>query len=64
MDKTAQPTAFGKVVKVRLIELNMTQVELAKRLGIKRQYLCRILNGDRSGKKYLSDIRKILEIHE
>ncbi|OYP11278.1 hypothetical protein CG709_08880 [Lachnotalea glycerini] len=42
----------------------MTQVELAKRLGIKRQYLCRILNGDRSGKKYLSDIRKILEIHE
>lgn len=62
LNKQARPTTFGKIVKVKLIELNMTQVELAKMLGIKRQYLCRILSGDRSGKKYLPDIRKILGI--
>ncbi|MFA9377804.1 MAG: helix-turn-helix domain-containing protein [Lachnotalea sp.] len=62
MNKQATSKTFGKIVKVKLIELNMTQVELVELLGIKRQYLCRILNGDRSGKKYLSDIRQILEI--
>lgn len=55
---------FGKAVKVKLIELNMTQVELSKLLGIKRQYLCRILNGDRSGKKYMDDIIRILGIND
>lgn len=64
LNKSAKSTIFGKKVKVKLIELNMTQVELAELLGIKRQYLCRILNGDRSGKKYVSDIRRILEIDE
>lgn len=62
MNRQAKP--FGKAVKIKLIELDMTQVELADLLGIKKQYLTRILNGDRSGKKYLPDILRILGIDD
>lgn len=55
-----ESTIFGKKVKKKLIDLNMKQSELANRLGIREQYLARILNGDRSGKTYLDRIREIL----
>ena len=51
---------FGKKVKIKLIELDMTQVELADMLGIGKQYLWKILSGERSGEKYIEDITKIL----
>lgn len=53
---------FGKKIKKRLIDMDMTQVELAERLGITRQYLCRIIAGDRSGKKYRDEIKRILKM--
>lgn len=57
-------TDFGKKVKIRLIEMNMTQVELADYLKISKQYLHRILSGDRSGTKYINKIKKLLQIEE
>lgn len=55
-------TPFGKKVKKRLIDIGMTQVELAALVGCNKQYLHKILCGERSGQKYLDDIAKALEI--
>lgn len=41
---------LGVQVKQRLIELNMTQRELAKKIGVNENYLSAILNGRRTGK--------------
>ena len=53
-------SAYGKRIKKRLIDLNMTQVELARQLGISKQYMRRIISGDRSGKTYRERIEEIL----
>lgn len=55
-------TPFGKRVRKELIDRNMTQAELAARIGCNRQYLYKILTGERSGGKYIENIAKILEI--
>ena len=38
---------FGKKVKKQLIELEMTQRDLAKKVGVHENYLTDILNGRR-----------------
>ena len=53
-------TPYGKEVKCRLIELNMTQRELAEIVGTSKQYLGKILHGSRSGTKYVGEINRIL----
>ena len=55
-------TAFGIIVKKRLIDKGMTQTELAKLLGINKQYLSKIIVGIRSGGKYKKRIIDILDI--
>lgn len=55
-------TSFGVIVKKRLVELNKTQVELAKEIGTSANYLHLILYGERSGKKYMSKIMSTLSI--
>ena len=55
-------TPFGRKVKKRLIDMNITQVELAKMLGTDKRYINKILCGERSGEKYVSEISKILKI--
>lgn len=57
-------TPFGKKVKKRLIDLGMTQVELAKEVGITDKYLYKILHGYRSGAKYIEKIRIVLKLDE
>lgn len=57
-------SAYGNKVKKRLIDMGMTQAELAELIGVGRPYVCRILSGDRSGEKYKADIDRILEISE
>lgn len=37
---------FGELIRFRRKELNMTQEELAKRIGKKRPYISRIENGE------------------
>ena len=57
--KQTRLTPFGRKVRKRLIDKNMTQVELAALLGCNKQY---ILVGERSGKKYIEAISRILDI--
>lgn len=60
--KQMKLTPFGRQVRKKLIDRNMTQVELAALLGCNKQYLHKILVGERSGKKYIEAIAKILDI--
>jgi transcriptional regulator with XRE-family HTH domain len=57
-----QLTPFGVVVKKRLIDLRMTQVQLADAIGTSKNYLNLILYGDRSGKKYIPSIIEELKL--
>ena len=60
--KQTRLTPFGRKVRKRLIDKNMTQVELAALLGCNKQYIQKILVGERSGKKYIEAISRILDI--
>lgn len=51
---------FALYVRKRLLELNMTQRQLARDIGMNENYLTDILNGRRSGKKYREAIVKRL----
>lgn len=62
MGRKRELTPYGKSVKHRLIELNMTQVELAESVGTSKQYLGKILFGERSGTMYLEKINQVLHI--
>ncbi|WP_024620605.1 helix-turn-helix domain-containing protein [Metaclostridioides mangenotii] len=55
---------FGINVKKRLIELRMTQRELAKDIGVSENYLTDILSGRRSGKKYRHLIYKKIGLED
>lgn len=61
-EKRTGLTPFGKKVRKRLIDKDMTQVELAVLLGCSKQYLHKILAGERSGRKYMEAIARILGI--
>ena len=58
-----QLTAYGKTAKKRLVDLEMTQVELAKLVGTSKQYLGKIFHGERSGTMYLDKINQILSLN-
>lgn len=60
--KTTNFTSYGTMVKRKLIEKDMTQVELAEMCKCSKQYLHKILTGERSGEKYLDAINTILGI--
>jgi transcriptional regulator with XRE-family HTH domain len=53
--KTAMPL-WGMKVKKRLVELNITQRQLAVEIDVNENYLTDILRGRRSGKKYKNKI--------
>ena len=55
-------TPFGVTVKKRLIDIGMTQAELAQKVGTTRMYLNLIFHGERSGEKYRDKIVKVLDI--
>ncbi|MCC5911349.1 MAG: helix-turn-helix transcriptional regulator [Clostridiaceae bacterium] len=62
--KTNKLSTFAVKVKTKLVELNMTQRELANRIGVNENYLTDILRGRRSGQKYKDAIKKCLGIDE
>ena len=62
MSRKRELTAYGKEVKHKLIEMNMTQVELAEQVGTSKQYLGKILFGERAGTMYLEKIDQLLQI--
>lgn len=53
---------FGRKVNKRLVELNITQKQLAQMVGTSEAYLSMILHGERSGKKYRDKIEKLLRL--
>ncbi len=61
-------TDFGKRVRKRQIDLDITQVELAKmveektKLRVEPTYLQKILNGQRSSQKIVDALIDILDI--
>jgi len=57
-------TPFGVLVKKRLLDLEMTQVELAQAVGTSKNYLSLILYGERTGDKYLPRIIRELQLAE
>lgn len=60
----AKLTPFGREVRKRLIDLDMSQVELGRRIGCSRHYVWRILTGDRTGDKYVDAIRRVLSMRD
>lgn len=60
--KQTRLTPFGRKVRKRLIDKNMTQVELAALLGCNKQYIHKILVGERSGKKYIEAISRMSDM--
>ncbi len=52
----------GKKIKIRLIELEMSQTELAEQIGASRIYMNHIISGYRAGDKYLKAIEDVLGI--
>lgn len=59
---TRKYSPLGKKIMRQLINRGMTAKQLADELGTTPQYLNSILHGERSGKKYLSKIKSILDI--
>ncbi|WP_041720192.1 helix-turn-helix domain-containing protein [Alkaliphilus metalliredigens] len=57
-------TRLGSAVHGRLVQLNMTQRELAKEIGTSEVYLSMILRGRRSGNKYRMKIVEQLDLDE
>lgn len=55
-------TVLGIIIKARLKEINMTQAELAEKVGTSNVYLSYIISGKRGGKKYINDIYNVLNI--
>lgn len=55
-------TPFGRLVSKALIDRDMTRAALAAEVGISPQYLSYILNGTRSGRKYIEVIAQALDL--
>lgn len=53
---------MGKRIKKGMIDKGITATELADMLGTRPQYINKIIHGDRSGRKYMDEIRRILGI--
>ena len=55
-------TSFGKLVVKALTDRDMTRAQLAEAVGTTPQYMSYILNGTKSGEKYLTAIIAVLEL--
>jgi len=64
MKNRRQLTYHGLVIKNRLMQLNMTQTELAGKINVSVGYLTDILRGRRSGGKYMDKIYSLLGLEE
>lgn len=55
-------TPFGKLVVKALADQDKSKAQLAAEIGVAPQYLSYILNGTRSGEKYLDTIVAALDL--
>lgn len=56
-------TPLGVACKKRMVEKNISQTELAQKVGTSTKYLDLIFHGERAGKKYISRIVRELDIN-
>lgn len=57
-------TPIGRQIKKRLIDKGMTLQDLAVEVGASKQYISHIINGYRTGDKYLPQIKEVLGIKD
>lgn len=57
-------TAFGKLVRIRLIERDMTMTELSERVGSTKDVVSRVLHGGRGGSALKQAIMSELDLKE
>ena len=62
MKRTWNYTAFGKQIKIRLIEMEMSNKDLARRLGMADSTVCDVISGRNNRKMTLERIAAILDI--
>ena len=55
---------FGKTVKKKLIEKEMTVSELAEKIGTSRSFLSQVLYGDKKGNECIKKIKEFLNIND
>lgn len=60
--KMSELTAFGRQVKIRLLEREMDARELAQRIGTSPVQISRILHGKRPGHEQIPMIAQLLDI--
>ena len=53
---------FGLEIRKRLLEIDMTQKELAHLVGTSEAYIWHITHGRRRGNKYIDKIMSVLEM--
>lgn len=59
----ADLTPYGRAIKKALIDRDMTQLELCRRIGCNENtYLIKIMTGQRSGEKYRDAIYRVLGV--
>ena len=64
MKKNHMCTSFGKRVKIRLLEENMTSKELARAVGVADSTICDVIFGRNNRRQTQMAIAKILGIDE
>ncbi len=62
MNDKRKLTPIGKIIKKRLVDLDMSQTELAEKVGTTSEYLSYIISGRRKGQKYIEKIFEALEL--
>lgn len=55
---------YGNLIKKRLIDIRMTQEDLANRVGCSRGYLNCIINGKKNGWKVRDRINEVLDLKQ
>lgn len=62
MKATRKATAFGKAIRKRLIDLDMNQTDLARRIGTSKVTVTHIIYGDRNPGRWKNPICNVLGI--
>jgi transcriptional regulator with XRE-family HTH domain len=55
---------FGLEIRKKLLELGMTQRELAELVGASEEYIWHITHGRRKGTKYITKITEVLNLEQ
>lgn len=62
MKRRHEYTAFGKQVKIKMIEQNITSRELARRIGKAESTICDVISGRNNRELTQRQIAQILEL--